>query len=195
MNRTETASAAASRRSPCGRPRAASLASKRAARRARTLLAATAALSIALLAAAPGPADAKQATRSVQVGATVQPYARLKATSPAQLVIMNKDTSIGYLSVPNVNNPAGTTLAVQTNDRAGYTVLVQVAAASQSQFSSIEISGIGSKVVLPATGGKIAVPYTALNTTFTVTYRFVFAPKAKNGTFTWPVTFSVQPNP
>ena len=126
---------------------------------------------------------------------TVQAYARIKATSPTQLVVANKDTSIGNLSVPNANNPAGTTLAVQTNDRAGYTVLVQVAAASQSQFSSIEISGIGSKVVLPATGGKIAVPYTALNTTFTVTYRFVFAPKAKDGTFAWPITFSVQPNP
>ncbi|WP_027785661.1 MULTISPECIES: hypothetical protein [Burkholderia] len=159
------------------------------------MLAAMAALSIVSFGAGPGPADAKQATRSVQVGATVQPYARLKATSPVQLVIANKDTSVGSLSVPNVNNPAGTTLAVQTNDRAGYTVLVQIAAASQSQFSSIEIGGIGGKVVLPATGGKIAVPYTALNTTFTVTYRFVFAPKAKDGTFAWPVTFSVQPNP
>ncbi|WP_236654900.1 hypothetical protein [Burkholderia pyrrocinia] len=159
------------------------------------MLAATAALSIVLFGAASGPADAKQAIRSLAVGATVQPYARLKATSPAQLVIANKDTSIGYLNVPNVNNATGTTLAVQTNDRAGYTVLVQVAATSQSQFSSIEISGIGSKVVLPGTGGKIAVPYTALNTTFTVTYRFVFAPKAKDGTFVWPITFSVQPNP
>lgn len=195
MNRTETASAAASRCSPCGRTRAASLAPQRAARRARRLLAALAALSIALLGAAPDRTDAKLANRSLHVGATVQAYARIKATSPAQLVIANKDTSIGYLNVTNGNNPAGTTLAVQTNDRAGYTVLVQVAAASQSQFSSIEISGIGSKVVLPATGGKIAVPYTALNTTFTVTYRFVFARKAKDGTFAWPITFSVQPNP
>ncbi|NTX31143.1 hypothetical protein HT746_29165 [Burkholderia pyrrocinia] len=195
MNRTETASAAASRCSPCGPTRAASLAPQRAARHARRLFAAMAALSIALLGAAPGQTDAKQANRSLQVGATVQAYARIKATSPAQLVIANKDTSIGYLNVPNVNNATGTTLAVQTNDRAGYTVLVQVAAASQAQFSSIEISGIGSKVVLPPTGGKIAVPYTALNTTFTVTYRFVFARKAKDGTFAWPITFSVQPNP
>ncbi|VWD62717.1 hypothetical protein BLA50215_07596 [Burkholderia lata] len=191
MNRTETASAAASQ---CAR-RARPVGPQRAGGCTRTLLAATAALSIALLGAAPGHADAKQASRSVQVGATVQAYARLNATNPAKLVIANKDTSIGYLAVPNTNNPSGTTLAIQTNDRAGYTVLVQVAAASQSQFSSIEITGFGGKVVLPGTGGTIAVPYTALNTTFTLTYRFVFAPKAKNGTFAWPLTFSVHANP
>ncbi|AFQ46882.1 hypothetical protein [Burkholderia cepacia] len=195
MNRTETANAAASRCDRCGRTRAASLGPQRAARRARRLVGAAVALSIALLGAAPGHSDAKQSSRSVQVGTTVQAYARVNATNPAKLVIANKDTSIGYLAVPNVSNPTGTTLAIQTNDRAGYTVLVQVAAASQSQFSSIEISGLGGKVVLPGTGGTIAVPYTALNTTFTLTYRFVFAPKAKDGTFAWPLTFSVHPNP
>ncbi|MCA8244780.1 hypothetical protein [Burkholderia sp. AU32262] len=197
MNRTQTASAAAARRAR-GRTGAAPLGAPLApcgAGRARGLLAALAALSIALVGAAPGPSAAKQASRPVQVGATVQAYARLNATHPAKLVIANKDTSIGYLAVPNANNPSGTTLAVQTNDRAGYTVRVQVAAASLSQFSSIEISGFGGKVVLPGTGGTINVPYTALNTTFTLTYRFVFAPKAKDGTFAWPLTFSVQPNP
>ncbi|WP_240462087.1 hypothetical protein [Burkholderia sp. Nafp2/4-1b] len=148
-----------------------------------------------LVGAAPGPSAAKQASRSVQVGTTVQAYARLNATSPAKLVIANKDTSLGYVAVPNASNPSGTTLTVQTNDRMGYTVRVQVAAASQAQFSSIEISGFGGKVVLPGTGGTINVPYTALNATFTLTYRFVFAPKAKDGTFAWPLTFSVQPNP
>ncbi|WP_175822943.1 hypothetical protein [Burkholderia sp. BCC0419] len=195
MNRTETASAAAARCGRRGPTRAASVAPQRTARRARGLLAAIAALSIALLGAAPGPSAAKQASRSVQVGATVQAYARLKAAYPAKLMIANKDTSTGYVAVPNVNNTTGTTLAIQTNDRAGYTVRVQVAAASQALFSSIEISGFGGKVVLPATGGTIVVPYTALNTTFTLTYRFVFAPKAKDGTFAWPLTFSVQPNP
>ncbi|KVT78493.1 hypothetical protein WT25_20370 [Burkholderia territorii] len=195
MNRTETAGAAASqcarRAWTCTRP----LAPQRAGGRTRARVAAMAALSIALLGAVPGHSDAKQASRSVQVGATVQAYARLNATNPAKLVIANKDTSIGYVAVPNTSNPSGTTLAIQTNDRAGYTVRVQVAAASQSQFSSIEISGFGGKVVLPGTGGTISVPYTALNTTFALTYRFVFAPKAKDGTFAWPLTFSVQPNP
>ncbi|CAB3759888.1 hypothetical protein B7G54_26990 [Burkholderia puraquae] len=195
MNRTETASAAASRCARRAWTRARPVAPRRADGRTRTLLAATAALSIALLGAAPGHTDAKQASRSVQVGTTVQAYARLNATNPAKLVIANKDTSTGYLAVPNASNPSGTTLAIQTNDRAGYTVLVQVAAANQSQFSSIEISGLGGKVVLPGTGGTIAVPYTALNTTFTLTYRFVFAPKAKDGSVAWPLTFSVHPNP
>jgi hypothetical protein len=195
MNRTQTASAAASRCARRGQTRTAAFAPPRDAGRARRLPAALVALSIALVGAAPGSGAAKQAIRSVQVGTTVQAYARLKAANPARLVIANKDTSIGYLAVPNANNPSGTTLAVQTNDRAGYTVLVQVAAASQAQFSSIEIGGFGSKVVLPGTGGTINVPYTALNTTFTLTYRFVFAPKAKDGTFAWPLMFSVQPNP
>lgn len=64
-----------------------------------------------------------------------------------------------------------------------------------SRIRTIEISGFGGKVVLPGTGGTIAVPYAALKTTFTLTCRFVFAPKAKDGTFAWPLTFSVQPNP
>ena len=195
MNRTQTASAAASRCARRAQTRTGTFAPPRSATRARRLLAALAALSIALVGAAPGTSAAKQAIRSVQVGTTVQAYARLNAANPARLVIANKDTSIGYVAVPNTNNPSGTTLAVQTNDRAGYTVLVQVAAASQAQFSSIEITGFGSKVVLPGTGGTINVPYTALNTTFTLTYRFVFAPKAKDGTFAWPLMFSVHPNP
>ncbi|KAG8150336.1 hypothetical protein [Burkholderia catarinensis] len=195
MNRTETASAAASRRGQREPDRAASVAPRRAARRATRLFAVTAALSLGLIGAAPGSTHARQANRSMPVGATVQPYVRIKATNPAQLMVANKDTSIGYMTVTNTNNKTGTTLDVQTNDRAGYKVLVQVAAASQSQFSSIEITGFGSKVVLPATGGTIAVPYSALNTTFTLTYRFVFAPKAKDGTFAWPLTFSAQPNP
>ncbi|WP_269506638.1 hypothetical protein [Burkholderia sp. IMCC1007] len=192
MNRTQTASATAARCARRGLTGTGSLALAHGAGRARGLLVA---LSIALVGAAPGPSAAKQVSRSVQVGTTVQAYARLNATNPSKLVIANKDTSIGYVAVSNANNPSGTALAVQTNDRAGYTVRVQVAAASLSQFSSIEISGFGGKVVLPGTGGTINVPYTALNTTFTLSYRFVFAPKAKDGTFAWPLTFSVQPNP
>ncbi|AIO65864.1 hypothetical protein [Burkholderia oklahomensis] len=159
------------------------------------MLVSTAALSIALLAAAPLRTEAKQTNRSLSVGASVQPYVRITVTNPSRLVITNKDSNQGFTSVPDKDNSSGTQLAVQTNDRAGYALLVRVSPVGQSLFSSIAISGFGKTVVLPATGGIITVPYTAINTNFTLTYRFMLAKTAKDGTYAWPLTFTAQPIP
>lgn len=153
-----------------------------------------AAMVIILMVAAPLISDAKQTTKSLAVATTVQPYVKIAATQPAQLVITNKDTNLGYVNIPDTSNPAGTQLAVRTNDRAGYSLLVQVSAANQRLFSSIEVIGLGTKAVLPASGGTINMTYSGSSTNFNITYRLILAKKVKDGTYTWPLAMSAQPN-
>ena len=137
---------------------------------------------------------ARQATGRLAVGTTVQAYAQMKASNPTQFIVTNKDTNMGYVNVPNSSNLVGSQLVVTTNDRAGYSLLFQVAPAMQSRFVSIEVSGLGTSVVLPATGGKVNLPYSAASNSFTLTYRFTLVKKIKDGTFAWPLTIVVHPN-
>jgi hypothetical protein len=137
---------------------------------------------------------ARQATGHLAVGTTVKAYTQLKASNPTQLIVTNKDTNMGYANVPNPSNLVGSQLVVTTNDRAGYSLMFQVAPAMQSMFVSIEVSGLGTSVVLPATGGTVNLPYSGASNAFTLTYRFVLAKKVKDGTFAWPLAIAVHPN-
>jgi hypothetical protein len=137
---------------------------------------------------------ARQTARHVGVGATVQAYAHPAATQPSQLVITNKDVNLGYVAVPNSYNPSRTQLTVTTNDRAGYTLVFQVAASGQPLFASIQITGLGTNVVLPASGGRVTMAYTGATAKFTLSYRFNLASKVKDGTYGWPLTVGCQPN-
>ena len=146
------------------------------------------ALTLSWLAAPLMQADAKQATNHIAVGATVQPYAHMTVTQPTQLVIVNKDVNLGYVNVTNGANPTGTQLAIKTNDRAGYTLVFQVAPAAQPLFASIQISGLGTTVTLPATGGKVTMAYPGPTANVSLTYRFNLTNKLKDGTYAWPLT-------
>jgi hypothetical protein len=139
-------------------------------------------------------ADARQTSRQFPVGTTVRAYAHSTATQPTQLVITNKDVNLGYVAVPNSANPTGTQITVATNDRAGYTLVFQVAASAQPLFKSIQITGLGTNVVLPASGGRVTMPYAGATAKFTLSYRFNFTNKLKDGTYVWPVTIQTQPN-
>jgi hypothetical protein len=151
-------------------------------------------LALLCLIATPGTSEARQVGSHIAVGATVQAFARVQASQPAQLIVANKDTNLGYVDVPGKNNPAGTQLTVTTNDRAGYSLVFQVAPNMQQLFTSIEVSGLGTSVVLPPTGGKVTLPYTGPSSSFSLTYRFMLAKTSKDGTYVWPLTVLVQPN-
>ncbi|MEF3059477.1 hypothetical protein V4C85_06265 [Ralstonia solanacearum] len=145
--------------------------------------------------AAQTPAKAPHITTShIAVGATVQPYAHLTATQPTQLIIANKDVNQGYVSVPNGSNPSGTQLTIKTNDHAGYTLVFQVAPAEQALFQSIQVFGLGTTVTLPATGGKVTMPFPGPTANLSLTYRFNLVNKLKDGTYAWPLTILSQPN-
>ncbi|WP_247309652.1 hypothetical protein [Ralstonia pseudosolanacearum] len=134
------------------------------------------------------------ATSHIAVGATVEPYTHLTATQPYQLVISNKDVSLGYVNVPDSSNPSGTQLAIKTNDRVGYTLVFQVVPAEQVLFKSIQIFGLGKTVTLPATGGKITMTFPGPTASLSLTYRFNLVNKLKDGTYAWPLTVTSQPN-
>jgi hypothetical protein len=139
-------------------------------------------------------ADGRQATSHVTVGTTVQAYAHPVMTQPTTLVITNKDVNLGYVSVPDGNNAGSTRITVSTNDRAGYSLVFQVLASDQPLFSSIQVMGLGTTVVLPATGGRVTMPWSGPSVQLTLTYRFNLAKKLKDSTYPWPFTVVVQPN-
>lgn len=146
-------------------------------------------------------------TRSIAVGATVQPYVQLKVTQPTEIIIGNKDCSAGYIDIPAAGkkdpNPSGSQLALKTNARAGYSLTFIVGGAAQQFITGIEVTGLGKSVTLPAGGGTVNVPYTGPNPNYTLTYRLLLA-KVKDGpypwplkdgtTFPWPLTITAQPN-
>jgi hypothetical protein len=139
-------------------------------------------------------ADARQKTSQFRVGTTVQAYSHPTTTQPTQLIIANKDGNLGYVLVPNSANPQGTQLTVATNDRAGYTLVFQVAAAEQALFTSIQVTGLGTNVVLSPSGGRVTMPYSGATAKFTLSYRFNLVGKVKDGTYAWPLTVVSQPN-
>ncbi|MHA6910595.1 hypothetical protein ACQUJS_19595 [Ralstonia pseudosolanacearum] len=141
-----------------------------------------------------GSAFAKTATNQIAVGATAQPYAHLTATQPSQLIIASKDVNLGYVNVPSGSNPSGTRLTIKTNDRAGYTLVFQVAPTEQALFKSIQVFGLGTTVTLPATGGKVTMPFPGAAADVSLTYRFNLVNKLKDGTYAWPLTVTSQPN-
>lgn len=137
---------------------------------------------------------AERISRPLTVSATVQPYAQLALSQPAQLVLPRDDVRLGYIDVPGTSNPARYSLTVTTNDRAGYALQFGISAALQPMLASVQVSGIGSTVPLATTGGRISVAYTVNKVTFTPTFRFVLNNKARAGTYAWQVTTSVQAN-
>lgn len=151
--------------------------------------------------------DAGPSTRSLSVGATVQPYVQLAVTQPAQIIIGNKDCNAGYIAIPAGGgkdpNPSATQLALKTNDRAGYALTFTVGGPAQQFITGIEITGLGKSVTLPAGGGKVNLPYTGPTPNYTLTYRLLLA-KVKDGpypwplkdgtSFPWPLTITAQPN-
>jgi hypothetical protein len=112
-------------------------------------------------------------TRLLAVSATVQPYAQLASSPPAQLVLSKDDLKLGYVDVPGISNPARLSLAVTTNDRAGYALQFGIAAALQPMLASVQVTGIGPAFSIAPTGGKTVLAYTANKVTFTPAVRFV----------------------
>jgi hypothetical protein len=155
----------------------------------------SAALALLLLPLTQPPASAiTRTTRSFPVAATVQPYATLAASQPAQLVISKDDLRLGYVDVPGISNPTRASYTVTTNDRAGYALQFGVSATMAPLLTAIQISGIGANFSLAPTGGRTTLAYSANKVTFTPTIRFQLSNKAKAGSYAWPLAVAVQPN-
>lgn len=144
---------------------------------------AAALLVLLLLPLAPA-ADAKQAVAHTVVRATVLPYAAPAVVQPIKIEITLWDAILGYVDVPNRENPKGSALTVTGNDRAGYWIIFGVAAAQQHLYTSIVVTGLGQKTVLSPAGGKVLMPYSGRTAKFTLGYRFYLSWKAREALFT-----------
>jgi hypothetical protein len=157
------------------------LASSGSASIARVLLLGLLAVSTA---AAAGPSEMK-----LTVSATVLKHASLKVlTQPTSVVVTAADIERGYVDVS-----AAAKVAVQSNTLDGY--LLEFA--NQGDFMrQILVRGLGSDVQLSPAGGTV-IKRTAgsgmSRTILDLGFRFVLSESVQQGTYAWPLRFSVLP--
>lgn len=146
------------------------------------------AVSLALLAVAIGePARAGNASASVAVSARVLPRTVGSVeSSETRLLITAADLQRGYLDVS-----LATRLRVTSNEPNGYLLVFDF---SPDVIRSIIVRGLGTDAKVSASGGWIPQPYTGPETkAFDLSYRLLLAGNASAGSYSWPVSVSVNP--
>ena len=124
---------------------------------------------------------------STQIQVTARVLARASVhvlRQPAEIVVTDADIKRGYLDV-NV----GSLLEIRNNSRAGVNMTFETHGLS---FKEALVSGFGRDVALGPNGGIIThkiigTSVVALN------YRFIFDESSQAGTYSWPLSVSVEP--
>jgi hypothetical protein len=145
-----------------------------------------AALSLAPISEAVSAQTSTQAM-STQIQVTARVLARASVhvlRQPAEIVVTDADIKKGYLDV-NV----GSLLEIRNNSRAGVNMTFETHGLS---FKEALVSGFGRDVALGPNGGIIThkiigTSVVALN------YRFIFDESSQAGTYSWPLSVSVEP--
>jgi len=143
---------------------------------------------LALLALAfSGAALAGSASALMSVSVQVQARTLLSVESqPPSLVLTEADLTRGYVEVPSVSR-----IRVRSNDPDGYLLAFDV---TPAPFTAIEVTGLGPAARISANGGWLARPFAGTQPVASeLTYRFLLAPDAQPGVYTWPVSLSARP--
>lgn len=146
-------------------------------------------LSLGSLSAPNEAAAAEPATSTLTVTATVLKYASLRvAAQPATVTITEADVARGYVDVPTPSR-----VEIKGNSPSGYVLVFE----SQSDFvRQTQVRGLGSEILLGATGGVIAQPGSGSGlgkSTIEIGFRFLLAQEARPGVYAWPMQVSVMP--
>jgi hypothetical protein len=158
-------------------------------RRARAGQLAMAGIVVLGLAAGPAIATAGSGEMKLAVSATILKHASLKVLAqPTSVVVTAADIARGYVDVPV---PAQ--VAIQSNTLEGYALEF----ANHGDFMrQILVRGLGNDVQLSPAGGTVNKRSTGAGMTRTIldlAFRFVLSESAQQGTYAWPVRFSVTP--
>ncbi len=125
----------------------------------------------------------------ISITARVLEHTSMDIISQAQeLIVTNADIWRGY-----VDAPLASRLNVRSNNPAGYLLAFEAMDGPDSLFKSVQVLMGGREVQLAPTGGWIPQPYIRGGAMMDISYRFALSKNARPGTYTWPLTISVQP--
>lgn len=137
---------------------------------------------LVLLAATPSLVAAGEVRTQFAVTAYVPPRASIQAISePAQISISEQDLARGYVDVAAVYR-------VSNNDPAGYVLRL---APRTGLTSSVEVSGLASRVVMRDDIVDVSQPSALRPQQLNVSFRLMLDPAAVPGTYALPVHVAV----
>lgn len=132
-------------------------------------------------------ASTDQSLGTLGVSATVMPIARLSmAGSEPDLLLTPEDLARGYIESPRPLH-----LTVYSNSRRGYALDVLPLS---PLFSTLEVRGLGSSVVLNAEGGTVTQRWSRPQTvSLELKFSFTLAEGLEPGLYPWPVRLAARP--
>jgi len=125
---------------------------------------------------------------NIGIHARVLEHTSMEIISQArELTITNADMRRGSIDVP-----AASRVLVKSNNPAGYLLTFEVNGPCPL-LSSVLVNVGGREFQLAPTGGWVLLPYTRGCAALEISYRFTLSGQARPGTYTWPLTVSVNP--
>lgn len=104
-----------------------------------------------------------------------------------ELVVTNADIMRGYVEVPGASR-----VVVKSNNPSGYLLSFEVMNGTAAVFHTVNVIVGGRDVQLSPGGSWVPQPYNRGGVTTDVSYRFALAKGAQPGTYSWPVTVSIE---
>ena len=124
-------------------------------------------------------------TASLTVSARVLPYLQFKVLSQtSEITITEVDIQRGYLDVSSASH-----LQVKTNSTAGYLLSFEGAL---WPFKGVQIQGLANPVQLTSGYAVVQQPSAKGTWTMDLSYRFILSGDTKPGSYSWPLSISVQ---
>jgi hypothetical protein len=102
----------------------------------------------------------------------------------AVVAVTRADIARGYVDVP-----AAARLGPRTS--AG-SVCMLVSGEASEALSEIQVTGLGADTVVRPQSGWACTPSAANSATLELAYRFILSSAARPGTYSWPVSLSIQ---
>lgn len=123
----------------------------------------------------------------IAVMATVLPHTDFRVMrQAAEIVITNTDIDRGYVDASNAS-----LIQVKNNSPSGYLLVFEGAG---SGFREVHVKGLGRNIVISSGNGWVAQPYAGKTpVVMELSYRFLLADGLQPGTYSWPLSISINP--
>jgi len=124
-------------------------------------------------------------TAKLTVSARVLPYLQFNLLSQmSEITITEADIQRGYLDVRSASR-----LELKTNSTAGYLLAFE---GSLWPFKEVQIQGLANPVQLHSGQAFVHQPSVKGKVTMDLSYRFILSEDTKPGSYSWPISISVQ---
>lgn len=134
------------------------------------------------------PAYGEARSKPMEVSVKVKPHFSIKVKYQVQSIsISQEDISRGYIDVPQA-----TGIAIRDTSRSGFLLIFE---GLEKPFKSMSIRGLpnAGEVLITSKHALIHQQNRKTSLDLDLSYRFYLSEDAKAGTYTWPITITLQP--